>query len=55
MVDITADEKSIVESHAFAQIMSTQTGISDFAELVYCPLQLMKNDTLLGHLSANNP
>lgn len=55
MVDITASEKAIVESHPFAQIMSAQRGTSGFAELVYCPLQLMKNGTLLGHLSANNP
>lgn len=58
MINLTAEEKAIVESHAFAQILSSQvvsSKISSFAELVYCPLQLIENNSLLGHLSANNP
>ena len=55
MVDLTNEEKEIVESHAFAQILSSQANDSGFAELVFCPLQLVENDSLLGHLSANNP
>jgi len=55
LINLTAEEKSVIESHAFAQILSSQVNDSSFAELVYCPLQLMENNSLLGHLSANNP
>jgi len=55
MINLTVEEKTIIESHAFAQILSSNIRDSGFAELVYCPLQLMENDSLLGHLSANNP
>jgi transcriptional regulator len=54
MIEITTNEKVIIQSHAFAQIMSSQAGESDFSELVYCPLKLTENYSLLGHLSANN-
>ena len=55
MINLTVEEKSVIESHAFAQILSSQANDSGFAELVFCPLQLVENDSLLGHLSANNP
>jgi len=54
MVNLTKEEKALVESHAFAQILSSHSSDSGFAELVYCPLQLIENNSLLGHLSANN-
>ncbi len=51
---LTSEEEAIIKSHAFAQILSSR-GKTNFAELVYCPLQLLENNTLLGHLSKNNP
>ncbi len=55
MTNLTVEEQAIIESHSFAQILSSQVKDSSFAELVYCPLQLTENNLLLGHLSANNP
>jgi len=55
MINLTVKEQTIIESHAFAQILSSQVSDSGFAELVYCPLQLIENNLLLGHLTANNP
>jgi transcriptional regulator len=55
MVDLTNQEKDIIESHPFAQILSSQVSGSEFSELVYCPLQLITSNSFLGHLSANNP
>jgi len=55
MRNLSVQEKTIIKSHAFAQILSSQTNDSGFAELVYCPLQLLENNTLLGHLTRNNP
>jgi len=54
MSRLTSKEKSIIENHAFAQILSSQINDSGFAELAYCPLQLIDNKTLLGHLANNN-
>ena len=55
MRNLSAQEKTIIKSHAFAQILSSNTGNTGFAELVYCPLLLIENNTLLGHLANNNP
>ncbi len=55
MINLAVEEKAIIESHAFAQILSSQVSASNFAELVYCPLQLLEDNSLIGHLSANNP
>ena len=54
MSRLTSEEKSIIENHAFAQILSSQINGSGFAELAYCPLQLIDNKTLLGHVANNN-
>ncbi len=54
MNNLTAEEQAIVKSHPFAQILSSSQDKNEFAELVYCPLKLLENNTLLGHLSANN-
>lgn len=55
MNKLTVEEKSLIEDHAFAQIISSTLGNNGFAELVYCPLQLLENNHLLGHLPKNNP
>ena len=55
MSNLNSEEKMIIEDHAFAQILSSQVNESGFAELAYCPLQLIENDRLLGHLSSTNP
>lgn len=55
MTNINVDEKAIIDAHPFAQILSSNSNRIDFSELVYCPLQLLNNATLLGHLSNNNP
>jgi len=47
-------EISIVKSQPFAQILSSQVSQTGFAELSYCPLQLMQDNRLLGHLARNN-
>jgi len=52
---LTPEEEAIIKSHAFAQILSSSTNKTDFAELVYCPLQLLEDNNLLGHLPKNNP
>lgn len=54
MTNLNTEEKAIVDVHPFAQILSS-VGNTNFAELAYCPLQLLENNTLLGHLSKNNP
>jgi transcriptional regulator len=55
MNSLTPQEKAIIKSHAFAQILSSSVSNSGFAELAYCPLQLSENNSFLGHLSATNP
>ncbi len=55
MNKLTTEEKKIIEDHAFAQILSSSMNDSGFAELAYCPLQLVDTNTLLGHLSRSNP
>jgi transcriptional regulator len=55
MHNLNLEEKAIIKSHAFAQILSSQVNDSGFAELSYCPLQLLEKNSLLGHLSNNNP
>ena len=55
MTNLTSEEKAIIEGHAFAQILSASTNKTNFAELVYCPLQLLEDNNLLGHLAKNNP
>jgi len=52
---LTPEEEAIIKAHAFAQILSASTNNAGFAELVYCPLQLLENSNLLGHLPNNNP
>ncbi len=55
MSKLSEQEKAIIVSHPFAQILSAPLNHKDFSELVYCPLQLLENNTLLGHLANNNP
>jgi len=55
MDKLNTEEKNIINNHSFAQILSSQVNSSGFPELVYCPLQLIDKDKLLGHLSRNNP
>jgi len=52
---ISAQEASIINDHSFAQILAAQTDKTGFSPLVYCPLQLLGNNQLLGHLQRNNP
>lgn len=54
MTNLSTQEKNIVSKHPFAQLLSSTVGSSGFAELVYCPLQLV-NNKLLGHLATINP
>jgi len=56
MMSLLSDkETKIIQSHSFAQIISSQHNQTGFAELSYCPLQLVRNNQLLGHLARNNP
>jgi len=55
MNKLTPEDKQIITSHSFAQILSSITDKSGFAELSYCPLQLISDNQLLGHLANNNP
>ncbi len=55
MNKLTTAEKNIIKNHAFAQILSSTINDLGFAELAYCPLQLIDTSTLLGHLSRSNP
>ena len=55
MNKLTIQELDIIKSHAFAQILSSSLSVDEFAELVYCPIQLLENASLLGHLAKNNP
>ena len=55
MSNLNSEEKMIIEDHVFAQILSSQVNDSGFAEIAYCPLQLIENDSILGHLSSTNP
>ena len=55
MNKLNEHEKKIVTSHAFAQILSATLNDSGFAELSYCPLQLLNNNQLLGHLANITP
>lgn len=48
-------EREIIQSHPFAQILTSQLNQTGFAQLSYCPLQLISDHRLLGHLAANNP
>ncbi|MCJ8319276.1 MAG: FMN-binding negative transcriptional regulator [Colwellia sp.] len=54
MNKLTPEEKQIITSHSFAQILSSTLNSSGFAELSYCPLQLIADHQLLGHLANNN-
>lgn len=55
MTNMNTEEKAIIDTHPFAQILASNADSNDFSALVYCPLQLISNTTLLGHLSKNNP
>ncbi len=55
MSNLKTEEKALIKAHAFAQILSPQANDSGYSELVYCPLQLIDNNLLLGHLAKNNP
>lgn len=55
MNPLSEQEKQVITQHAFGQLLSTQTTKAEFPELVYCPLQLINENTLLGHLSKGNP
>ena len=54
MIELTHQENAIVKTNPFAQILSSQASGTDFSELVYCPLLLTGNHSLLGHLSSAN-
>jgi len=54
MPQLSLEETSIINNHPFAQIMSSQSNDSGFAELSYCPLQLLDNNQFIGHLARNN-
>ena len=54
MPQFSPEENNIIKNHPFAQIMSSQTNDFGFAELSYCPLQLIDDNQLLGHLARNN-
>lgn len=54
MSKLNDEEIKIMTSHAFAQILSSQTDNIGFSALSYCPLQLIKNNLMLGHLARNN-
>jgi len=55
MTNLNTEEKEIIKNHAFAQILSSKINNLGFSELIYCPLQLLEESRLLGHLSKNNP
>ena len=55
MTKLDTNDKAIIDAHPFAQLLASNTNRTDFSELVSCPLQLLNNATLLGHLSNNNP
>lgn len=55
MTKLDTNDKAIIDAHPFAQLLASNTNRTDFPELVYCPLQLLSNATLLGHLSKYNP
>lgn len=55
MINLSTQEHDIIVGNPFTQILSSMIGGTGFAELVYCPLQLLGKDTLLGHLPNNNP
>ena len=58
MNKLNTEEKNLINNHAFAQILSTNTKTKnddEFATLSYCPFQLTNNNQLLGHLSRHNP
>jgi transcriptional regulator len=54
MTNLKTKEIAIIDAQPFAQILSS-LGTTGFSELAYCPLQLIESNTLLGHLSKNNP
>jgi len=55
MSNLTSNEQAIIKAHPFAQVLSAPINNTDFAELVYCPLQLLEHNVFLGHLPKNNP
>ena len=54
-IQLTAEEKSIIHTYPFAQIIASPLDSSPFAELANCPLLLIEDNCFLGHLSAHNP
>lgn len=52
--ELTSEEKQIITSHSFAQLLSSKSNNTGFAELSYCPLLLIESHQLLGHLANNN-
>ncbi|MCW8833932.1 MAG: FMN-binding negative transcriptional regulator [Colwellia sp.] len=55
MPSLNTEAVALIKNHPFAQILSSQADNSGFNELAYCPLQLLENHQLSGHLSKNNP
>lgn len=55
MLNLSSEEIVIIKNHAFAQLLASQMNCAAFAELVYCPLQLLESNSLLGHLPKSNP
>ena len=52
---LSTEEKAILITYPFAQLLASSNNHDEFSALVYCPLQLLENSTLLGHLPNNNP
>lgn len=55
MNNLTPVEKAIINAYPFAKILSSQVDDFGFALLTDCPLMLLDNNTLIGHLSRHNP
>lgn len=55
MSKLTSAEKAIINAYPFAKILSSQVDGLGFSLLTDCPLMLLDNEKLLGHLSSHNP
>lgn len=54
MKKLNEHERKIIMSHAFAQLLSKSMNANDFGEISYCPLQLIDDNKLIGHLANGN-
>ena len=52
---LSTEVKAILITYPFAQLLASSNNHDEFSALVYCPIQLLENSTLLGHLPNNNP